>query len=70
VHMQLPTSRADFSTSLARSAMLVIEMVLPRTPVAVLQLRSTDGVLGRGPANLLGLCAGDRLVRTSRALLI
>lgn len=71
VQMQLPTRSVDLEKTLSPATVFAIfAFVLPASPDLDLHDGSPGGTLNSGPMNLLSLRAGDRLVRTSRALLI
>ncbi|GMV26740.1 MAG: hypothetical protein AMXMBFR58_27710 [Phycisphaerae bacterium] len=71
VHKQLPTRGTDLSKSLLPAVMFVIAVfVVPPSPELDGHVGSPGGAGGGGPLDLVALSASDRLVRTSRALLI
>lgn len=70
-HKQLPTRTVGFKEQLSRAAMFAMAVVaLPPYLGLNLSVGLPGGALNGGPMDLLALRAGDRLVRTSRALLI
>jgi len=71
VHTQLPTRSVDLGRTLSPAVMFaIVAFVLPTSPDLDLHVGSPGGAFSGGPMNLLALRAGDRIVRTSRALLI
>jgi hypothetical protein len=71
VHKQLPTRTLDFGKPLSRAAIVAIAACVPsKSQYLDLRVGSPGGALNGGPMHRLSLKAGDRLVRTSRALLI
>lgn len=71
VHKQLPTRGTDLGKSLLSAATLMIAVfAMPPSPDLERHIGSPGGSLGGGPMDLIALSASDRLVRTSRALLI
>ncbi len=71
VHKQRPTRGTDLAASLLPAVMLTIA-VFEMSPSLDLDhcIGSPGGALGGGPLDLVALSASDRLIRTSRALLI
>jgi hypothetical protein len=70
-HKQLPTRTIDLGKTLSPAVVVAfIAFVLPISPDLDLHVGSPGGAFNCGPMNLLALRASDRLVRTSRALLI
>jgi hypothetical protein len=70
-HNQLPTRSLDLGKTLSPAVIVAfIAFVLPTAPHLDLHIGSPGGAFNSGPMNLLALRASDRLVRTSRALLI
>lgn len=70
-HKQLPTRSLDLGKTLSPAVVVAfIAFVLPISPNLDLHIGSPGGAFNGGPMNLLALSASDRLVRTSRALLI
>lgn len=68
---QLPQRSLDLAQALCPSALMAIAiMVMPAAPHLERQAGSPGGLLDGEPSNLRPLTAGERLVRTSRALLI
>jgi hypothetical protein len=71
VQTQLPTRTMDLRKPLFPEAVFpIVAMVLPILPDLDCQVGSPGGSTKGGPMGLLALSASDRLVRTSRALLI
>lgn len=71
VHKQLPTRGTDLGKSLLPAVMFVIAVfAMPPSPDLERHVGSPGGAIGGGPLDLVALSASDRLVRTSRALLI
>jgi hypothetical protein len=71
VHKLLPKRSATFKKSLSPAAVFaMVAFVLPTSPDLNLHVGSPGGGARDGPMDLLALSANDRLVRTSRALLI
>lgn len=70
-HKQLPTRNIDLGNALSPAVIFaVVAFALPTSPDLDLHVGSPGGALSRGPMDLMALRAGDRIVRTSRALLI
>jgi len=71
VHMQLPTRSVDREKILSPAKVFaIVACVVPTLRDLDLHVGSPGGALNGGPMNLLALRACDRLVRSSRALLI
>jgi len=71
VHKQLPPRGTDLGKSLLPAMMFVIAVfAMPPSPDFDRHVGSPGGAAGGGPLDLVALSASDRLVRTSRALLI
>lgn len=71
VQKQLPTRNLGLRKSLFPEAVCpIVAHVAPKLPQLDLSVGSRSGSLHDGPMHLILLGAGDRLVRTSRALLI
>jgi hypothetical protein len=71
VHKQLPTRSLDLRKSLTPAAFIaVMAFVIPTSPDLDRHVGSPGGAAQSAPMDLLALSASDRLVRTSRALLI
>lgn len=70
-HDQIPTQPAELSKALSAIAtILFVEFQLPACPAVERCISDPGGRVGHGPRDLVAVRAGDRLVRTSRALLI
>lgn len=70
-HKQLPPRGTDLGKSLLPAVMFVMAVFLmPPSPDLDRHIGSPGGASSGGPLDLVGLSASDRLVRTSRALLI
>lgn len=71
IHKQLPTRGTDLGKSLLPAVMCVIAVfVIPPSPDLDRHVGSPGGAASGVPLDLVALSASDRLVRTSRALLI
>lgn len=71
VHKHVPTRSLDLGKILSPPATFQsVAFVLPMSPDLDPHVGSPGGSLNGGPIDLFVLSAGDRLVRTSRALLI
>lgn len=70
-HEQLPTRGIDLSKNLTPAVVSILAELLVRPPPDLdRRIGSPGGLSGCGPLDLSALSAGDRLVRTSHALLI
>jgi hypothetical protein len=68
---QLPARAFELGKSLSPAVIFaIIAFVLPRSPDLDPHVGSPGGAFDGGPMNLLALRASERLLRTSRALLI
>jgi hypothetical protein len=71
VHKQQPVRGVDLTKTLSPAAIVAIVIfALPTSPDLKCHVGSPGGVFEGGPLDLYALRASDRLVRTSRALLI
>jgi len=71
IHKQRPTRGTDLGKSLLPAAMFVVAVfVMPPSPELDRHVGPPGGAASGGPLDRVALSASDRLVRTSRALLI